>query len=169
MGKIGAILSLLGVVIAWGLSLPTSFSADFVEKVITPQNRVLIYRGKVYYQRERAYWHYTYPTEKKIWITPLGYISYEPDLMQVTISQKPLNLNLQQILDRAKKVGPHTYIAVVKGRRVQFHYDHYLRDLNYTDELENRVEFNFTNPSTAPLPPTLFRPKYPADVDKIYQ
>jgi len=167
MGKFLGLFLVIGF--GWALTLPENFSAIFIQKIINPKGKTLLYRGRLYYKGKRVFWHYKYPVEKKIWITPLGYIAYEPDLMQVTISQKPLNLNLSKILKGAKQVGAGLYIAEVDGKKVYFRYNSTLEEINYTDEVGNRVLIRFVDPSTKPIPREQFQPSFPAEVDKIYQ
>jgi len=149
----------------WALSLPKYFSSDFIEKIYSDKSTIT-YKGKIYTDSNSVFWKYTYPNEKLIWINDKVYV-YEPDLIQVTISKKP-KFNLFSAIKNAKKTE-NGYIAEVDGKKVHFIYDNTLKKAWYTDDVGNKVVITFSNQSEKKIDPSVFIPKYPKDVDVIYQ
>ncbi len=148
------------------LNLPSNFQADFIQ-TINSNGKKLIYKGKIYYQKNKIFWHYNYPVEKYIWINDKVYV-YEPDLIQVTISKKP-KFNLQNIVKNAKRIKPHEFETVIDKKKVYFIFDKIIKKLWYKDEMGNLVSIVFNKTSLKKINPSLFIPKYPKDVDIIYQ
>jgi len=162
--KLGFILFL--TVFLNALSMPSYFQADFIQ-TIRSEGKKLIYKGKIFYHKNKIFWHYTYPVEKYIWINKKVYV-YEPDLIQVTISKRP-EFTLQNILNNAKKIKNNEYETVINNTKVNFVYNKTIKKLWYKDKMGNLVEINFSHQSTKELNSSLFIPKYPKDVDIIYQ
>ncbi|GAB6073590.1 hypothetical protein JCM15786_02470 [Nautilia lithotrophica] len=150
----------------FALNLPEYFSADFIQKIYS-ENNVLTYKGKIYTDSKKVFWKYSYPNEKYIWINK-KVIIYEPDLLQVTISKKP-KFNLFDAIKNAKKTKNNEYIATIDNKKVNFIYDKYLEKAWYIDDVGNKVVITFKNQSTKNVDQSLFMPKYPKDVDIIYQ
>ena len=148
------------------LNLPSNFEADFIQ-TINSNGKNLLYKGKIYFQKEKIFWHYLYPVEKYIWINDKVYV-YEPDLIQVTISKKP-KFNLQNIIKNAKKIKQNEYETVIDKKKVYFVFEKTIKKLWYKDKMDNLVTIVFNNISLKKLNPSLFIPKYPKDVDIIYQ
>jgi outer membrane lipoprotein carrier protein len=160
------ILILFFITYLFALNLPEYFSASFVQKIYS-NDKVLIYKGKIYTDSKNVFWKYTYPNEKKIWITDKVYV-YEPDLIQVTISDKP-KLNLFEAIKKAKKIKQNEYVAKVNNKKIYFLFDKTLQKAWYTDDVGNKVEIVFYNQTDKKIPKSLFTPTYPDDVDFIYQ
>ena len=160
------ILLLFLLKFSFALTIPNSFSANFIQ-TINSNEKILTYKGKIFFKNPKILWKYTYPNEKYIWINDRVYI-YEPDLYQVTISKKP-EFTLTDILKNAKKIKDHTYKTKLKNKTVYFIYDKTLKKLWYKDELGNLVTIKFTNQKEKNLNPDIFIPNYPKDVDIIYQ
>jgi len=157
--------ALLGVTL-FALELPKYFSADFIQNIYSDR-KVLTYKGKIYTDSKNVFWKYIYPNEKEIWINDKVYV-YEPDLLQVTISKKP-HFSLFEAVKNAKKIKNGEYIAKVDSKTVHFIYDKTLKKAWYTDDVGNRVEITFQNPSVEKTDASVFIPKYPKNVDIIYQ
>ena len=156
---------LLSIMYLNALSLPKNFEADFTQ-TINSNGKKLYYKGRIFYKKGRILWEYSYPVKKYIWINDKVYV-YEPDLMQVTISKRP-EFTLQNILKNAKK-EKNFYITKIENKKVYFTYDKTLKSLHYKDDAGNLVTITFSNFSTKPLKKSLFIPRYPDDVDIIYQ
>ncbi len=148
------------------LNLPSNFQADFIQ-TIQSNGKKLIYKGKIYYHKNKIFWHYTYPVEKYIWINDKVYV-YEPDLIQVTISKKP-KFNLQNIINNAKKIKQNEYEAVINNKKAYFIFDKIPKKLWYKDKMGNLVSIVFNQISLKKINPSIFIPKYPKNVDIIYQ
>jgi outer membrane lipoprotein carrier protein len=160
------ILILLFITNLFALNLPEYFSADFTQKIYS-DNSILTYKGKIFTDSKKVFWKYTYPNEKEIWISNKVYV-YEPDLLQVTISKKP-EFNLFDALKNAKKIKNNDYIANVNDKKIHFLYDNTLKKAWYTDDVGNKVEITFSNQSKKKINSSTFNPKFPEDVDFIYQ
>ena len=159
------IIALFLITNLFSLNLPKYFSANFTQKIYS-QDKILTYKGKIYTNLKQTYWKYTYPNKKEIWVNDKVYI-YEPDLIQVTIAKKP-KLDLFNAIKKAKKIN-NDYIAKINNKKIHFIYNNTLQKAWYIDDVGNKVELIFTNQSTKKIDQNLFIPKYPKDVDIIYQ
>jgi outer membrane lipoprotein carrier protein len=148
------------------LTLPEYFSADFTQKIYS-DNNTLTYKGKIFVANNKVYWKYIYPNEKEIWINDKVYV-YEPDLMQVTISKKP-KLNIFNAIKNAKKIKDNIYLAKIDNKKIYFIYNKTLQKVWYKDDVGNEVKINFYKQSAKKFDITLLKPKFPEDVDFIYQ
>ena len=156
---------LLMVINLHALNLPHYFHAKFTQKIYSDK-KTLTYKGEIYTDSKQVFWKYTYPNTKEIWINDKVYV-YEPDLLQVTISKKP-KLNLFEAIKKAKKTEKG-YIAKIDNKTIHFIYDKTLKKAWYTDDIGNKVVINFKDVSTKKINPEIFTPKFPDDVDIIYQ
>ena len=161
-----AIINALLIINIFALNLPKFFSASFTQ-TITSKEKKITYKGNIYTNSKNVYWKYIYPNAKEIWITNEVTV-YEPDLLQVTISKKP-KFNIFSLIKKAKKIGKNTYEAKIDGKKVTFIFDKTLKKAWYKDDVGNRVEIDFYNQSDKKIDPSIFKPKYPKDVDVIYQ
>ncbi len=150
----------------YAIKLPNNFEANFTQTIVD-NNKKLVYKGKIFYKNSKILWKYTYPAQKYIWITNKVYI-YEPDLLQVTISKKP-KFTLENIIKNAKKIDKNTYKALIDKKEVIFNYDKTLKFLRYKDQMDNLVTIKFYNQKQKELNSSIFIPKYPKDVDIVYQ
>ncbi len=152
-------------ILSFGIELPKEFSADFNQTIIS-NNKKLIYKGKIFYNKGNIVWKYTYPTEKIIWILDKIYI-YEPDLYQVTITKRD-KTTLNEIIKNAKKIKNNLYESTIKDKKIYFIYDRTLKKLYYTDDVGNKVKINFYNQKKS-VNKKAFDLKLPEDVDFIYR
>ena len=161
------LLVLLFIIVAsYSLTLPKNYEANFTQ-TITDKNKKLKYTGEIFYKNGKILWKYNYPVQKFIWITDKVYV-YEPDLLQVTISPKP-KFTLPNIVKNAKKIKEDIYEAKIDNKNVVFKFDKTLQFLKYKNQMGNLVTIKFTNQKVKDINDSLFIPKYPKDVDIIYQ
>jgi len=150
----------------FALTLPKYFSADFTQKIYS-DSKVLTYKGKIYTDSKNVFWKYTYPNEKEIWINDKVYV-YEPDLLQVTVSKKP-EFSLFNAVKNAKKIKDGEYEATVDNKKVYFKFSKTLQKAWYTDDVGNKVVIIFENQSDKKIKKELFTPRFPKEIDVIYQ
>ncbi|MRJ05915.1 MAG: hypothetical protein C6I01_00115 [Epsilonproteobacteria bacterium] len=168
LGRLGTLL--VGVSLGvWGLELPSNFSAHFNQVIYGDNGKKLTYTGEVYFRNNQVYWHYSYPTEKMIWVNQGRFVVYEPDLMQVTIAKPKKNINFLKLIKTARKIAPHRYTTKVEGREYNFTYTGTLQKVQYRDKIGNLVVITFSHQSTQPQSDALFKPHFPPDVDIIYR
>ena len=164
MKKLFLILFLL--ITSNALNLPKNFEANFTQSIIN-ENKKIIYKGEIFYKNGKILWEYFYPVKKYIWIKDKVYV-YEPDLLQVTISKQP-KFTLTNIIKNAKKIQKNKYIATINNKKIVFTYNKTLKELHYKNEMDNLVTIKFYNQKEKEINDSLFIPKYPKDVDIIYQ
>ncbi len=150
----------------FALNLPHNFSAAFIQ-TINNNGQKIIYKGKIFYKDSNIFWKYIYPVEKNIWINDKIYI-YEPDLQQITISKRP-KFTLQNIIKNAKKLKKNEYETEINRKKVYFIYEKSLKKLWYKDDVGNLITVRFFNQSNKQTDNLLFIPKYPKNIDIIYQ
>jgi len=60
----------------------TSFDADFIQNITDEKNKVLTYKGHITASKpQNAFWKYTTPIEKNVYITSFEVIIVEPELL----------------------------------------------------------------------------------------
>jgi outer membrane lipoprotein carrier protein len=159
------ILIFMTAVMLFAINIPKSFKANFIQ-TIKSSNHTLKYKGIVCMKGQKIFWKYTYPEKKYIWIEDKIYV-YEPDLMQVTISNRG-NFTLNDILKNSKKISKNLYVTQINHKKVYFIYDKTLKKLYYTDQLGNKVTIKFYNQSKCEND-KVFKINFPNDVDVVYE
>jgi len=128
------------------LSLPEHFKADFTQKITNTKNKVITYKGKVYFSNKlQSKWDYTVPTKKQVCIDGRELTVVDHDLEQV--SQYAINkgFNFSKILKKAKHHKKNIYVAHYENKSYTIQVDakQRLQSIAYFDELDNKVQIIF--------------------------
>ncbi|MEF3191633.1 MAG: LolA-like outer membrane lipoprotein chaperone [Campylobacterales bacterium] len=101
----------------WGEILSFStLTANFTQSVVAPGGKKIIYTGTIALkQPNSAYWGYTKPVPKEIFVNGHEVIIHEPRLKQVTWRRMDESLNLGTLLKKAVRVNEGVWRASHDG------------------------------------------------------
>jgi len=128
------------------LSIPQSFTADFVQSVTNTKGKRIDYKGRVFYGDKRAKWIYSSPTQKEICRNGSNIIIVDHDLEQVNFLKIGKQWSLATILSGAKPYKKNIYTTVYDGKvytvRKQKS-NNKIDSVAYFDDLDNKVQILF--------------------------
>ena len=147
-----------------------TYQATFNQSIINSSGKEIIYKGKIYIQQpSQMVWKYETPIEKFVHINNKNVTIIEPDLEQVILSKLEKEINIIKLLEDSVKIDDITYkstlydnvyiIKIIKNQLTQ---------INYTDELDNKININFENiKQNQPISQDIFNFNIPYDFDVI--
>jgi len=170
MKKISTIM-LFASALSAALPIPNQVSANFHQTVVNLENnQTLRYSGLVFIKfPNEAKWIYKQPVEKIICLMQNRAWVIEPELEQATLFQLNKTIPLLKILKRAKQVAKSRYEAVYEDIKYIIITDtqEQIKQIEYLDELDNRVILAFKNVKTKPFDKSLLKCTIPDDYDII--
>ncbi|MBF7067245.1 outer membrane lipoprotein chaperone LolA [Campylobacter volucris] len=145
-----------------------NFSSDFVQKVHSSKSS-LEYKGNFIITQNKAFWNYTYPISKQIYINKHEITIIEPQLEQVIFTKIQNLPNLQQIFKQAKKISQDTYEATYENIQYKIKLKNdTLTNISYKDELQNTIIIEFFNQKfNQNIKENIFIPKIPNYYDIV--
>jgi outer membrane lipoprotein carrier protein len=153
------------------LPIPDQIHASFRQTVVNfENNQTLNYRGLVWMKLpNEAKWVYEQPIKKIICLTQNRAWVIEPELEQATLFQLDKAIPLLKILEKAEKTAPDRYKAFYEGVEYIIVTDDQKRvkQIEYLDDLGNRVTLAFENVDTEPFDTSLLKCTIPEDYDLI--
>lgn len=158
----------LALIIASTYAKPTnSFQAIFTQTVESDQGDAISYEGEVYFQENRALWHYINPSEKMIYIQPNTVVVIEPPLEQVIISEHNEMQRMQSLLDDWLEFGQKEIEFDGIAYKVTFE-NGLPKQIDYLDSLENKVIISLDNVQiNTPLESEKLTPHIPEGFDVL--
>jgi outer membrane lipoprotein carrier protein len=164
------LLLLLNIALYADITNIHSFEADFTQNITDDHNKTIHYQGHIIAQEPQyAFWSYTKPVRKDVYISDSKYIIVEPDLEQVIIKNIRSKFDLFALIQHAQKIKNDKYLAHY-GDTTFFITLHKNRvaSIAYRDEFENSVTINFTNQKqNITLNKERFEVKIPDEYDVI--
>ncbi len=136
----------IGVVLAGGIKIPTSFSAHFMQKITTPKGKVIKYSGTLLLNSTGALkWRYIKPTKKEVCSNGKQFTIVDHDLEQVSFHELRQSLDLASILKKARHHKDNLYVATYQKVLYTFSLDKKGRidQIAYKDTLDNVVNIHF--------------------------
>lgn len=146
-----------------------SFQADFTQTIKNPSGKILDYNGTLYIENNNVLWKYTQPIIKNVYLKQGFVIIDEPELEQAIYTQIEKEINLFDLMKKAKEVKRDHYIAILKDieYNVLVNNDK-IQSVFYTDNLENQVNIEFENvKNNLAIDPNLFIFNAPKGYDII--
>ncbi|CAM4045651.1 LolA-like outer membrane lipoprotein chaperone [Campylobacter armoricus] len=145
-----------------------NFSSNFEQK-ISNKNSSLIYKGDFIITQNKAFWNYTKPNKKQIYINNKEVVIIEPELEQAIYTQLQNLPNLQKIFKQAKKISQELYEAKYENTTYNIKIkNNQLENISYKDELENFIVIYFYNQQfNQKINSEIFIPKIPSHYDII--
>lgn len=124
-----------------------TFEADFKQKIINNTGKEIEYRGKIYIKHpSMLFWRYDNPIEKLVYIINRYVTIIEPELEQAVISKLQNEINILELLKKAKKINKNTFEAELQNRKYTLVLkDNILKEIKYTDEIDNNIVLSFFN------------------------
>jgi outer membrane lipoprotein carrier protein len=129
-----------------GIKLPISFDSIFVQEIVSPKNKKIIYKGKVLYSDKiNLKWIYSSPTKKEVCTNGKEVVIVDNDLEQVSFYTINKGFNLPEVLKSAKKDINGAYVAKYqkKNYNIKLNANGELLQVFYIDDLDNKVTINF--------------------------
>jgi len=166
------LLSLTITIFAGQIKVPTSFSAQFTQKITNAKKKVIKYSGTIRLNRSGALkWSYQEPTKKEVCSTGETFTIVDHDLEQVAFYKLEKSLDLAKILQKAKHHKGNLYVATYKEVLYTFSLDKQGRidQIAYKDTLDNVVNIHFQKMhySSKPNPASKMQCPYPPSYDII--
>lgn len=171
MKKFMKILAILATLAAHAFAFNaeyTSFSSDFTQS-IRSLNSTISYRGNFIITQSEAFWNYTSPSKKQIFINNKQVVVVEPELKQATYSTLHDIPNLTQIFQSARKISSTHYEASYQGTKYTIKLENdEVKSIAYRDNLDNDVLITLSSQKrNAAVNKSRFTPKIPAGYDII--
>ena len=144
--------------------------ATFVQTITDDKNSTITYEGTMSAKRPNmAFWHYTEPVEKMIYIDTQKVTIVEPELEQAIVKRLDNTIDILAILASAQKEGKNSYVATYNDK------DYYIslqndkiQSIRYSDAFENTVKIVFSAQKiNAKIDNTFFEAQIPDDFDVI--
>ncbi|MDX1295290.1 MAG: LolA-like outer membrane lipoprotein chaperone [Sulfurimonadaceae bacterium] len=147
-----------------------SFEAEFEQHIIDENDERVVYKGKVTAQKpDRAYWSYTEPVEKEIFIVRQEVVIIEPDMEQAIVRTLQEDIDFFTILSHAKKIDENRYEANYGSQLFEISLNAgIIESISYRDHFDNRIELRFSSQrQNHPVPRETFLPNIPATFDIV--
>jgi len=149
--KLLLIFSTLLMALQAEITLPTNFESNFTQTITNHENaKVLNYEGSVLFkamQNQSLFkWNYTLPTQKEVCTNGYELTIIDHDLEQVSLYAIEDGINLEAIVQVAKKVDENSYKATYKKVEYLITLDKksQLNNISYIDNMDNAVSISFT-------------------------
>ncbi len=146
-----------------------TFKANFIQIVQNPSEKTLEYDGKIFIDGSNVLWEYQKPVIKQVYIKKDFAIVVEPELEQAIYTQIDQEINLFDLIKKAKVLEKDHYVTMVN--QIEYHIflkNEKINSVKYTDSLENQVQINFFNvKQNITIDQTLFSFKAPDHYDII--
>ncbi len=165
-------LVLITSVMAEGVKIPVSFSANFRQKITTPKKKTIQYSGRVLLNSSGALkWSYQTPTKKEVCSDAKLFTVVDHDLEQVSFYELREALDLTSILKKARHHKGNLYVANYQNVLYTFSLDKkgQLDQIAYRDRLDNVVNIHFQHMryGSKPNPKSKMHCPYPKAYDII--
>ena len=163
-------LSLLSTLTFADIFTMNSFEANFTQTIINEKKNVLEYSGHILAMKPQyAFWSYTKPSTKLIYINKNRVTIIEPELEQVIIKNIHKNIDFFKIIKNAKKINKDTYTTTFQSTKYTIKIEKsQLKSIHYQDQLDNKIVIEFTNLTiNKTITPEVFTPSIPVEYDLI--
>ena len=122
-----------------------TFKANFTQTIKSAEEKNIEYNGEVFIKNTgNILWKYKTPIQKNVYVNNSYVIIDEPQLEQAIITSLQDDINLIEILKKAKKVDENKYLANIENTDYEiFVKNSNIEKITYKDKLENFVAINF--------------------------
>jgi len=147
-----------------------TMQADFTQTITNDKNSTITYQGNMLAKRPSlAFWHYTEPIEKSVYITAQSATIVEPELEQAIVKKLDNSIDILAILASAKRESKDRYSAMYddKEYRIEMKKGH-IHSITYSDAFDNVVKITFSKQIiNKKISDTKFQAVIPLDYDLI--
>jgi outer membrane lipoprotein carrier protein len=147
-----------------------SFEATFVQTITDEKSKVIQYEGSVLATKpQNALWSYKSPITKDVYVQQNLVTIIEPEIEQVIIKRITSDLNIFELIKKAKKISKGLYEATYMNKKYIIAFkDDLLESISYKDEFDNSVKILFEKQKqNKEINPALFTPNIPTYFDII--
>jgi len=147
-----------------------SFEADFIQNIVDENGKTIKYSGHVLAKKPQyAFWKYSTPVEKNVYILPQRVVIVEPELEQAIVKFISSDFDFFNMLKNAKKISQDTYEASFNNSTFKIKMNgSEIVSISYKDEFENDVTINFSKQKqNIEINDRKFIPSIPIDYDVI--
>ncbi len=124
------------------LSIKT-YEAKFSQMITNPSGKTITYTGIIYIKApNNMKWQYLTPVRKNIIMKDEKIIIDEPELEQAIYTQLTDEINLIELLNNPDKIDEKYKLTFTNKNNLE---PKKLTDIQYEDELENKINISFTN------------------------
>ncbi|MDD5406199.1 MAG: LolA-like outer membrane lipoprotein chaperone [Sulfurovaceae bacterium] len=130
------------------LKMPAAFESKFVQEIVSPSKKKIIYTGKVQYSKSSLLkWQYVSPTKKEVCTDGKDLVIVDHDLEQISLYAINKGFNLPAVLTSAKRQTNGNYLAVYEKKNYYISLDSKmeLTGISYNDDLDNKVSIRFND------------------------
>ena len=148
----------------------TSFEADFKQIVTDDKEKKLIYNGTLKALKPQfAFWNYSQPISKSIYLTSNLITIIEPEIEQVIIKNIPASFNFFKMIQNAKKISKNRYTTHINDILYTIEIEkEMIKSIMYHDEFDNKVEIIFDKQfKNRNISEEIFNPIIPQEYDII--
>ncbi|MBZ7929339.1 LolA-like outer membrane lipoprotein chaperone [Campylobacter molothri] len=163
------IFFLITMVKIWAIELDfNTYSSNFTQ-LVKSKNSTLCYSGYFIISKDKAFWEYTTPNKKEIYIDKNRVVIIEHDLEQAIFSKLENIPNLKQIFKNAKPISENKLLAKYEKVNYTIILDQdKIQSISYKDEFENDVTITLSNQIKNPkINPKIFEFKIPKNYDIV--
>ena len=129
-----------------------TFEASFTQSIKSINDKIIEYKGKIFIKSSgKILWKYETPIEKNVYINNDFAIVDEPELEQVIYTQLQNEINVIELLRTSKKINETDFITNIDGTDYliqTLNNSNKIKQIKYTDKLDNSVEIRFENQIT---------------------
>ncbi|QSZ41811.1 outer membrane lipoprotein chaperone LolA [Sulfurimonas aquatica] len=146
------------------------FEADFEQSIKDEKNTELKYRGHIQASKPQfAFWNYTSPISKKIYITSNEIIIIEPEIEQVIIKKINSDFDFFSMIKNAKQISENEYVTLYKESIFKISTkESFIESISYKDEFDNDVKIVFSKQlQNKKIDLSVFNPAIPSEYDVI--
>lgn len=144
MRFISVIFLLSTTIFANTLSEFKTLSGNFTQNVTNSSNSTIKYSGEVFIKGNNILWKYKQPIEKNVYIKDSFVIVDEPEIEQAIFTSVSSELNLINMLKKAKKKSESNYEVEFNNITYKINLDkEVLSKIEYMDQMDNKIEILF--------------------------
>jgi outer membrane lipoprotein carrier protein len=124
-----------------------SLEADFIQKIIEPNGKSLIYKGKILIKKPtKIMWEYKEPVQKSVYIKGTYILIVEPQLEQIIFSGIDNGIDLLKIINGSDKIGKNKYVSYLFNKEFFVYKKNDKLDMiEYIDNFDNKVTIKLLN------------------------
>ncbi len=165
------IITLLSLISLFGSPKDiNSFHASFTQTITDEHKKKIVYSGELWASKpQQALWMYKSPIQKSVYINGQRLTLIEPAIEQATVRTLNDEIDILEIIKKAKPLNSTRYSASVNGQIYWMDFSNdTLSSISYTDGYENQVVIKFLNPITnQQIDASRFKAVIPAGFDII--
>lgn len=121
-----------------------TLNGNFTQNVTNSNNSTIKYSGEVYIKGNNILWRYKKPIEKNVFIKDSFVIVDEPEIEQAIFTSVSSELNLINMLKKAKKISESSYEVEFNNITYKISLkSNILQKIEYMDQMDNKIEILF--------------------------